>query len=185
MTIFRSLADIALKNRKVQVLLLLLVAVMAMDGGFYMIRVRPANFRAIAAEDRLRNIKRSVSLAENEYGLYSSFESGRSDLEKFKGLLPRQSEYTAIIRRVYSLAKEDGMKATSFGTEKKEILKKGELVQISFSMPVTGTYQQVRKFIHDTETSTLFLNIEDLGLSSSGMTGEVSLTIGLSTYMRS
>ncbi len=180
----KAIIEIALKNRKVQALLLMLVAVIAVDAGFFFLRTSPAASRAADLSDRIGTLRESMRRKDAEYRYYLSFDTGRADLDKFKEMLPRRSDYINVVRAVDRMAREDGMKSTSFGTERKEVEKQGDLVQLNFSLPVTGSYANVRKFIYDVETSSLFLNIDNLGLSTEGETGQISLRIGLSTYVR-
>ena len=159
----KAVTEIARKNRKVQALLLALVAVVAFDTGFYLLRTSPAASRAGELSDKIQALRESTRRKEGEYRYYLSFDTGRADLEKFKELLPRRSDYVSVLRSVERMAREDGMKSTSFGTERKEVEKQGDLVQLNFTLPVSGTYPNIRKFIYDVETSSLFLNIDSLG----------------------
>lgn len=179
----KAFVEILLKNKKAQVLVFLLVAVMIADAGFYLLRTSPASSDAVAMERELRQNRVSLRAMQQEYRLYNSFDKGREDLNKFKGLLPQRGEYIDLIKKVYHLAKEDGMKSSSFGTEEKEVEQAGDLVQLSFSMPIKGSYKDVRRFIYDVETSRLFLNIDHLDLNSAGG-NDIAVTIGLSTYVR-
>jgi Tfp pilus assembly protein PilO len=181
----KALIEILLKYRKAQVLVFLLVAVVMADAGFYFLRTKPASSGTAAMEDSLRQNRVSLRKMQDEYRLYDSFEKGRGDLGKFKELLPRRAEYIDVIKKVYRLAKEDGMKSSAFGTEKKEVEQEGDLVQLNFAMPIRGNYKNVRKFIYDVETSPLFLNIDHLALAADATGSDITVTIGLSTYVRS
>ncbi len=180
----RQIIELIKKNRLAQALLLLVVALAAADAGFYLLRAIPAEKKVHSLEERLVELDRKTISDNEQYRIYSSFDTGIKQLVQFKTRLPERGEYIRIIEKVYRLAKEDGMKSASFGTDAKEI-KEGNLIQVDFSMPISGNYRDVRKFIHDIETSPLFLNIDNLSLSSGKEEGDVTLTIALSTYMRS
>jgi Tfp pilus assembly protein PilO len=180
----KAFIEILLKNRKTQVMVFLLVAVIIADTGFYFLRTLPASSGSVAMEDALRQNRMAIRKMQEEYRLYDSFDRGRGDLGKFKGLLPRRAEYIDVIKKVYRMAKEDGMKSSSFGTDKKEVEQEGDLVQLNFALPIKGSYRNVRKFIYDVETSPLFLNIDHLALNAEAG-GDINVTIGLSTYVRS
>jgi Tfp pilus assembly protein PilO len=180
----RQVVELIKKNRLAQALLLLVIALAAADAGFYFLRAIPAAKKVRNLEERLVELERKTIYENEQYRLYSSFDSGIKQLDQFKAMLPEKGEYIRIIEKVYRLAKEDGMKSASFGTAAKEV-KAGDLIQVDFSMPIAGSYRDVRKFIYDIETSQLFLNIDNLALSSGGAEGEVTLTIALTTYMRS
>ena len=180
----KQVFELIKKNRLAQVLLLFVIALAAADAGFYFLRAIPAAKKVHSLEERLVELDRKTISDNEQYRLYSSFDSGIKQLVQFKAMLPERGEYIRIIEKVYRLAKEDGMKSDSFGTAAKEV-KEGNLIQVDFSMPIAGNYRDVRKFIYDIETSPLFLNIDNLSLSSGKDGGEITLTIALTTYMRS
>ncbi len=183
----KALVELVIKNRKAQLLTLLLTGLLLANGGFYLFRTKPASLKASGLETRLQDNRRSMKAKQDQYRLYASFGRGKEQLEAFKKMLPAKSDYTGILREVFKMAKEDGVKSDTISAMKKEVEHNQEedIVQISFSMPVTGRYKDVRKFIHDMESSSLFLNIDDLGLDSNEGTGEIAVTLGLTTYARS
>ncbi|MGC2422734.1 MAG: type 4a pilus biogenesis protein PilO [Nitrospirota bacterium] len=182
----KALIELLIKNRKVQMLALLLTGLLLANGGFYLFRTQPASLKVSGLEAKLQENRRSLRAKQDQYRLYASFGRGEEQLKTFKKMLPAQSDYTGILRQVFKMAKEDGVKSDTITAEKKEVAhNQGDIVQITFSMPVSGTYKDVRKFIHDMESSSLFLNIDNLGLDSNEGTGEVAVTLGISTYARS
>ena len=181
----RALSSLLKKSRKVQALLLLLAVAAAADAGFYFLKLVPARDSLAALDAQFQAVRRDTRATRQELGLYLSYDRGRAELDEFKSLLPRRSQYTETIMRVYAMARDDGMTSSSFGAEEKAVRQAGGLSRLDFSLPVTGSYRQVRKFIYDIETSSLFLNVDNLGLSSRGASDAISLTIGLSTYVRS
>jgi type IV pilus assembly protein PilO len=183
----KALVELLMKNRKAQLLTLLLTGLLLANGGFYLLRTKPASLKASGLETTLQNNRRSMKEKQEQYRRYASFGRGKEELDTFKKMLPEKSDYTGILREVFKMAKEDGVKTSSISAMKKETApdQQEDIVQISFSIPVTGSYKDVRKFIHDMESSSLFLNIDDLALASNGETGEIAVTLGLTTYARS
>ena len=179
-----QVVELIKKSRLSQVLLLFVVALAVADTGYYFLRAVPATIKVHKLEERLAELDKKAKSDAGQFGLYSSRDSGMKQLGQFKAMLPVRGDYIRIMDKVYRLAKEDGMKNTSFGTDAKEV-KEGDLVQVDFTMPISGGYRDVRKFIYDIEASPMFLNIDNLSLSSSGDEGEITLTIALTTYMRS
>ena len=182
----RQVVELIKKSRLAQVLLLFVIALAAADMGYYFLRAVPAAIKVRRLEARLAELDRKTASETGQYSLYSSFDSGIKQLGQFKTMLPKREEYISIVDKVYRLAKKDGMKSASFGTAAKEV-KEGDLIQVDFTMPISGDYRDVRKFIYDVESSPIFLNIDNLSLSSGGdeNEGDVTLTIALTTYMRS
>ena len=172
------------KSRLARGVLVFAIALAAANVGFYLFRAVPTAKKVRILEDRLTELDRKSASEAGQYSLYSSFDNGRKQLGEFKSMLPERGEYIRVIDTVYKLAKKDGMNSASFGTATKEV-KEGDLIQVNFSMPISGEYRDVRKFLYDIETSPLFLNINNLALSSDKDEGDITLTIALTTYMRS
>jgi Tfp pilus assembly protein PilO len=183
----KALIELLMKDRKAQLLTLILTGLLLANCGFYLFRTKPASLKASGLETRLQDNRRTMKAKQDQYRHYASFGRGKEQLESFKKMLPASSDYTGILREVFKMAKEDGVKSNSISAVKKESAQNQDedIVQISFSMPVTGKYKDVRKFIHDMESSSLFLNIDNLGLDSNEQTGEIAVTLGLTTYARS
>jgi len=180
----KQVVELIKKSRLAQGLLLLVISLAVADAGYYFLRAVPASMKVHRLEERLAELDRKTASEAGQYALYSSFDIGMKQLGQFKTMLPERGDYSRLVDKIYRLAKEDGVKNISFGTDAKEE-KEGDLVQLDFSMPISGDYRNVRKFIYDIETSPLFLNIDNLSLTSSGDEGEITLTIALTTYMRS
>jgi type IV pilus assembly protein PilO len=183
----KTLVELLMKNRRAQLLTLLLTGLLLANGGFYLFRTKPASIKASGLETTLKDNRRSMKEKQEQYRRYATFGRGKEQLEAFKKMLPTKSDYTGILREVFKMAKEDGVKSSSISAMKKETAhnQDEDIVQISFSMPVTGSYKDVRKFIHDMESSSLFLNIDNLALDSNEQTGEIAVTLGLTAYARS
>ncbi len=173
-----------MKDRKAQILTLFLIIMLLVNGGFYLFKAKPASVEAANLETKLQENRRVIRAKQDEYRLYASFGRGEKQFDSFKNILPAKSDYTAILRDIFKMAKEDGVKSDSIVAEKR-VVAHGDIVQIVFSLPVSGSYKNVRKLIYDMENSPLFLTINDLGLNSNEKTGEIAVTLGLSAYVRS
>jgi len=181
----RVIYGLVKKNRKLQALILLVVLVVVADAVYYSAVCRPVAAEVVTLSDRLHVLDASYKKTGNAIMRYENFIKGKEDLEKFKMMLATRQDYTDVIKKVYTLAKKDGMDYKSFGAQSSELNQVGGLEQLSFTLPVSGSYRNARKFIYDVETSDLFLNINNLGLTSSVGSGGITLSIGLSTYVRS
>ncbi len=172
------------KDRKAQALALLLGVMLLVNGGFYLLKTKPAQAMASGLETRLQDNRRAIMAKQAEYRLYASFGHGKEQLDSFKKMLPAKSDYTGIIKDIFKMAREDGVESNSISVEKRQVAH-GDIDQIVFSMPVSGSYRNVRKLIYDMENSSLFLTIDRLGFNGSRKTGDISVTLGLSAYVRS
>jgi len=181
-----TLLGIAKKNRTVQALVLLVAAFAAADAAYYLAVCRPVAVKVEALGDRLASLDASYKRTGDAIRRYKDFVKGRDDLEKFKMMLASRQDYTDVIKKVYTLARKNGMDYKSFGAQSSELNQVGGLEQLSFTLPVSGSYRDTRRFISDVETSDLFLNINNLSLATgTGNSGAITLSIGLSTYVRS
>jgi hypothetical protein len=181
----RQYLHIFMKNTVARSLLGLLVVVVLADAAFYFLRTAPEAARAVSLQARVQESDGAVKGQEGELIHYLSFDGGSSGIKKFKELLPSRSDYTGIIMQVYRLAKDDRVGSSTFGAEKKTLTQVGDVIQLSFTMPIQGNYKDVRKFIYDVETFPIFLDIGHLALDGSEGSGDITLSISLSTYARS
>ncbi len=56
-------------------------------------------------------------------------------------------------------------------------------LKVSMQIPLTGTYPEIKKFIHDLQASPQFFIIDQLNLSSSAQGGvQLKVSLGVSTY---
>jgi Tfp pilus assembly protein PilO len=150
-----------------------------------MLRTSREAVRAESLASSLEDIRKDILSMETERRLYANFGTGREKLGLFKQRLPKQTDYIDMLNKLYKLAKSDGMETSSLSTVARQAGKEGDILLISFSIPVAGDYRSVRKYIYDIETSPLFLTIDNLSLSADQATGSISLSIGISTYARS
>lgn len=88
--------------------------------------------------------------------------------------------FTHFLRTVKDLAKKAGLKPTSLGYPKK-VLDDYDLIQRDVNFSVSGTYDQLRKFINFLELTEHFITLTKVGLGGSGNDrGNPTLAITLS-----
>lgn len=179
----RHILAVVRQSRKTQVLGALFLACIALVALFNILVAVPAAGRVSDVRARLDSIDAELATVERQVARYDGFMAGRGDVEMFKQMLPAREDYVGLLEKVYAMAKKDGVAGPSFGASTSAITKSSGLDQVSFSLPASGSYTEVRRFIYDIETSDLFLTINSLGLSKSAE-DEISLSIGLTTYVR-
>jgi len=180
---FRRLLAVLKKNRKVQALAAVLAVMAVANLLFYSVLGAPAALERSGLESSLEEADARLASADKGREDYEKFMAGLRDLERFKEKLPARAGYTALLTDVYKMAKNDGMKFPSYGASVSGVDKAGGVEHVTFSLPVSGSYEDVRRFIYDVETSDLFLDIDGLGLNNSGE-DSIDLSIGISTYVR-
>ncbi len=172
------------RDRKAQALALILGVMLLVNGGFYLLKAKPAAEKASSLETALQANRQAILAKQAQYRLYASFGRGKAQLESFKKMLPAKSDYTVIIEELFKMAGKDRVESNSISVEKRQVAH-GDIDQIVFSMPVSGSYRDVRKLIYDMENSSLFLTIDQLGFNGGAKTDKISVTLALSAYVRS
>jgi len=170
------------KNRKVVVFLGVFLIAAALNAWFYHFMLEPVSGRTAAVEGRLTEARQRVVMLGDAIERYENYDKSRQQVAEFKELLPSSGEYTEVLRKMYDLADKRGIQEARFTVSSKDAF--GEMEMITFTLPVAGNYKDIRLFIHDVETSDLFLNIGNLTLSKASKGNQISLGIGLSTYVR-
>jgi Tfp pilus assembly protein PilO len=179
-----GLLSVLAGNRKARILSVLLVVAALLNIGFYYTKTMPTSTMMDAAEGELADTLKQAAAIESRTKSYDRLIKSRSEVDEFKMLLPTAGGYTLLLKDMYDLGMKRGMLGESFGATAKGVKSVGGMEVLSFTYPVSGSYKDVREFIHEVETSDLFLNINNLGLSAGGKGGEITLQINISTYVR-
>jgi Tfp pilus assembly protein PilO len=140
--------------------------------------------RAIAAERRLTTAETEFSRAE---GLRAAKARAFEDLDTFyRNVLPVN---VGAARRMLQLrlrqqAEKHGITYFGGGSTEEE-LRQSSLLRLTMSMRLAGSYDDIRGFIHDIETSPDFIVIDQVRLSEAqrGGTG-LELAMDVSTFYR-
>lgn len=107
------------------------------------------------------------------------------DLSRVWALLPAERDVASLALGISEAAKRDRvtMQALSYRTEPTFVAAMGKGV---LQGPMSGRYEDLRRFIHHVETADELLLIEDLALSRSGGAPDDTLTftITIATYLR-
>lgn len=152
---------------------------LVLDIGFYMFALKPKE-RELASLENEYQVKRS---AETEL----ASEAAGSEEEEAKrgyGNIPRWEDFTKVMGGVYNKAGSLGLLVESASYQTSSIKDSG-IVKVAVAMPVTGTYDQIKRFIYELETSPRSFIIESLSLGSGrGEEGEVSLKLTIVVHFR-
>jgi Tfp pilus assembly protein PilO len=147
-------------------------------------RVTTVEQRADAAESRRATAQADLERAQ---ALQETKVRATQDLDTFyKQVLPAN---VGAARRILQLKLRQQAAAHDVeyqgGGSTEEELSASNLLRLTMSMRLTGSYEDIRGFIHDLETSPDFVVIEEVSLSDPGR-GETGLAVALqvSTYYR-
>lgn len=166
-----------------------LAIAVAVDVGLYALAVYPwqvrvanARGRAEAAETRLQAEERSYAAA-----LATMNGKDRADDELrtfYREVLPPDLAGARRITypRLAALAAEANLTAERRSQEP-DRERDSRLARLRTTMVLAGDYRNIRRFIHELETSPDFIVIEDVALAQSeGTDSALELTLGVSTY---
>ena len=152
--------------------------------------VLPLSQRVTATESRALGAERALAAAAAEFRRAEELRvsKGRAteDLATFyRDVLPAN---VAAARRILQLklrqqADAHGIEYQGSGTTEEE-LRDSSLLRLTMSMRLAGSYDDIRGFIYDLETSPDFVVIERVRLGESARTEALELAMDVSTYYR-
>lgn len=115
-----------------------------------------------------------------------AYEQGKKDLELFHTLLPSLRNFSELIGDLYALADQCNLKISQIGYSQKELPESG-ILSYALKFSLTGTYDELKRFIYGLEESKRLVVIEQMALNAANRddgAGSVSLSLNLTTYFR-
>lgn len=113
-----------------------------------------------------------------------SFAQGQKDHVRFLALLPSVRNFSELIGDLDALANQCNIEISQIGYTKKDLLVNG-VVEYALKFSLTGTYDELKKFIYGLEESKRLIVIEHLTMNADKggeSPGLVSLSVNLTTY---
>jgi len=110
----------------------------------------------------------------------------KSDLQKFRSIIPVRGELSGLIAELYEVANASGLEVKQVSYTPSEIPAQ-ELISYALSFSLNGNYGEIKKFIFSLEQSERLIVIDKISLSaapSSDKSRQVTLRIGLTTYFQ-
>ena len=152
--------------------------------------VLPLNQRAAGAEQRAVAAERERQAAEADFKRAETLRAAKSrateDLDAFyRDVLPTN---VAVARRIMQLklrqqAAAHGVEYQGSGSTEQE-LDDSNLLRLTMSMQLAGSYDDIRGFIHELETSPEFVVIDHVRLTEASRAEGLELALNVSTYYR-
>lgn len=151
----------------------------------YPLAQRVANIeqRDRTAEDQLRGAQRDFSQAN---GTLTGKDRATAELATFyKDVLPPDLAGARRLThlRLAQLARDANLQFVR-ATFESVPPKDGTLAQLKIEMALSGSYTNVRAFIHQLETAPEFVVIDNIELGQGADAGPLAVTLHLSTYYR-
>ncbi len=147
------------------------------DAAFYRFALNPREEKLALLENeyRLRRVEKEA--AEGPAGI---------DME-LKGIyseIPGWEDFTKVMGEVYNKAESLNLLVES-ASYKTSSIKGSGMVKVDVSMPVTGSYGEIKRFIYEMETSPRLFIIQDLSLAGGReQAGDISLKLTIAAYFR-
>ena len=168
-----------------------LAALAAVNAVVLLFIVRPMAIRVANIEDRDRLAEQTLRLARGEERAASGALTGKeravAELGTFyTDVLP--ADLAAARRlthlRLAQVARDSGLQFERFSFDP-EPMKDSSLTRVKGELVLTGSYAQVRQFVHRVETAKDFVVVDDIGLAEGTAAGDdLVVTVKLSTYFR-
>ena len=135
----------------------------------------------LQSQERLRDLRRREGTAGT---LRSGLDAVEADLKRFREAIPSRLEFTELVGEIFDLAGAAGLVIEAIGYQPEPLPEAG-LLQYTLNFSVTGSYEQVKQFIHALEQSERLVGVERIALSGGEPTeDEVNLRLRLTTYFR-
>jgi Tfp pilus assembly protein PilO len=113
-----------------------------------------------------------------------AYGQGVKDYARFSALLPSLRDFSELIGDLYALAEQCNLEISQIGYTQKA-LPDSDLLAYALKFSLTGTYDELKRFIYGLEESRRLVVIEQLTLNAAkGEEGAalVSLSLSLTTY---
>jgi General secretion pathway protein M. len=157
----------------------------------YLFVVRPLNQSVATVEQRTVAAEQAKAAAQAEYDRANGTLSGKAratkELDTFYSMVLAQDLSGArrlTYGRVQRLAQENRLAYQ--GSRYEPVEERGStLTKLKVSVVLTGTYNNLRSFIHTIESAPQFVVIENISLAEGSNEGSLRLALDLSTYYRS
>lgn len=130
--------------------------------------------------DLQQQLRKSDTLASPQ----QAYEQGKKDYERFNLLLPSLRDFSELIGDLYTLATNCNLEISQIGYTQKE-LPEADILTYTLKFSLTGTYDELKRFIYGLEESKRLVVIEAMTLNAAqGEEGEalVNLNLNLTTY---
>ena len=178
-------------NEKRGVLVPLVLALLV-NVGVYMLVVHPLAAKSESSADRATSAAQARQSAERDHAAAEALVRGKSaadqELVTFYGqVLP--SNLDEARRRTYArlpaLARKANMRLTQreLGRDA-EGERSSHLGRFRTAMVLEGSYENIRQFLYELETTPEFIIVDDVSLGQSEPNKPVTLRVELSTYYR-
>ena len=165
---------LSVNDKRLRTAALVCAGLILIDLLVYFVLIAPSSASLSAGEKRYAELRKrhaDAVLFKKEKSLFTGIISG----------VPAQKDMPILVKELVQTARRLNLKVETINYDIPKNVT-GELVILSFSIPVEGRYPDVKRFIYDVETSDRFIGIQELKLDSEK--GSVKLNMKLMTYVK-
>ena len=183
------LARIATEKRG---LLVPLVIALLINIGVYALVVYPLGVKSANVAERAAAAAQARQAAERDMASADALVTGKTKADQelntfYKKVLPSSLDEARRMTyaRLPALAKKANMRFAERHTELDQQLEKdSQLGRVRTQMRLDGSYENVRRFLYELETTQEFIIVDDVSLAQAEADKPVTLVLEVSTYYR-
>lgn len=162
------------ENKRLRIGIVLCAVLFCADLMVYALLVSPSQGRLQALETRFAELRKRRTEA-------ILFEKQKQELAGIKQGIPTQKDMPLLVKDLVQTARRLNLSVSSITYDMPK--RSGEeLAMLSFLFPADGRYGDIRRFIHEVETSDRLVGIQDVKLEQDR--GRVKLQMKLVTYIK-
>jgi Tfp pilus assembly protein PilO len=156
----------------------------------YVFLVYPLSDRVANVEQRTQQAEQALAAARADHAQASGTLTGKdrasTELATFyKDVLPPDLSGARRMTqlRLAQLAREAGL-SFERNTFEPMVQRDSTLTRLRITMQLSGTYAEIRSFLHQLETAPEFVVVDNVELAEGADAGALTVTLELSTYYR-
>jgi hypothetical protein len=173
-------------------LLVPLAIALLINIGVYTLVVYPLGVKSANATERAASAAQARQAAERDVASADALVTGKAkaDLELntfYKKVLPASLDQARRMTyaRLPALAKKANMRFVDRHTDlDQQLERESQLGRVKTQMKLEGSYENVRQFLYELETTQEFIIVDDVSLAQGETDKPVTLMLEVSTYYR-
>jgi hypothetical protein len=173
-------------------LLVPLTVALLINIAVYALVVYPLGVKSASSVDRAAAAAQAREAAERDLASAEALVNGKAKADQelntfYKKVLPGSLDEARRMTyaRLPALAKKVNMRFLNRNTDiDQELERKSEIGRLRTVMTLEGSYENVRQFLYELETTPEFIIVDDVSLGQPETDKPVKLTLEVSTYFR-
>lgn len=112
------------------------------------------------------------------------FQAGKEDLQAFRAAVPSRENLSQLVAEIFSLARHAGLSLERI-TYDPQYLQDGALLSYTLVFSVTGSYEQLKRFIFSLEHAPRLIALDEIAFSAGDATKRTAtLNLRMTTYFQ-